>query len=490
MYPKKSLLFTLLFTWVGILAAQETDSAKILKTFHSISSHDLLSITEELSSQKYKGRLSGSPEYLKAAEWCASQFELWGLKPGNNGSWFQFFPNAYSEIYSKGNVIYDGSEGTERELVFPDEYMPGSNSDSGTVTGEMVFAGHGITAPELGYDDYLNVNVKGKIVILETGIPYTKNDSVQGRWTPYAYHRYKFKNAIDHGAIGLLYVGTIANPNTSFTKGFIYAHISEKVAEELFAGSGKEYKKVKEQLAAFQMPSFVLDPKQKISITAETKNFPDSKSCNVVGLIEGSDPVLKNEVIIVGGHLDGQGYLGELFPSALDNASGIADIMGAAKALAESGIKPKRSVLFILIGGEECGLYGSKFYADHPLFPVEKTVFMINLDMVGNGTGFFVSSGKSYPEIYSHFENGNNKYIHRKIDASEWRKSYGRPRSDAANFENAGIKTLSLWTSEGIFPVYYHHPKDKTDVLTPEIMEDAAKLLYLGILGVANDEEL
>jgi len=164
--------------------------------------------------------------------------------------------------------------------------------------------------------------------------------------------------------------------------------------------------------------------------------------------------------------------------------------MTAAKALAQSEVKPKRSVLFILIGGEECGLYGSKYYADHPLFPIEKTVFMINLDMVGNGTGFYVSSGKSFPEIYCHFEKANQDFLHRKMDASEWRKSYGRPRSDAANFENAGIKTLSLWTSGGVFPVYYHHPKDKTDVLTPEIMEDAAKLLYLGILGVANDIDL
>ena len=87
MFLKKSLLFVLFFTCFEILSAQESDSAKILKTFHSISSHDLLKITEELSSEKYKGRLSGSPEYLKAAEWCAAQFKQWGLKPANNGSW-------------------------------------------------------------------------------------------------------------------------------------------------------------------------------------------------------------------------------------------------------------------------------------------------------------------------------------------------------------------------------------------------------------------
>jgi Zn-dependent M28 family amino/carboxypeptidase len=208
----------------------------------------------------------------------------------------------------------------------------------------------------------------------------------------------------------------------------------------------------------------------------------------VVGLIEGSDPELKDEVIIIGGHLDGQGSMGNVvFPGALDNASGVSDILGVAKALATSEIKPKRSVLFILFGGEECGLYGSEFYAKNPLFPIEKTKLMINLDMVGNGTGFYLANGKSYPELYKHFESANNNFIHRQMDASEWSKNYGRPRSDESNFEKAGIKTFGMWTRNSVFPVYYHHPKDKTDVLTPEIMEDAAKLLYLGVLGVAND---
>ena len=470
--------------------SQNIETEKILKTFHSISSHDLLKIADELSSEKYKGRLSGSPEYLESAKWCASKMESWGVKPGNNGSWFQYFDNAYSEVHSKEKVVYSAQNGKETELQFPDDFMPGSNSASGTVSGEIVYVGYGISAPELGYNDYKNVDVKGKIIIMETGIPYTKNDSVQARWTPYSYHRYKFKNAVEHGAKGMLYVGTIANPNTSYLESFIYAHISEKIVEQILADAGKNYSDVKKELIEMKMPSFALSSQQKVTIEANTKHFPDGKSCNMVGLIEGSDPILKNEVIIVGAHLDGQGYLGELFPSALDNASGVADIMGAAKALAQSEVKPKRSVLFILIGGEECGLYGSKFYTDNPIFPIEKTVCMINLDMVGNGTGFFVSSGKSYPEIYRHFETTNQNFLHRKMEASEWRKSYGRPRSDAANFENAGIKTLSLWTRDSVFPVYYHHPKDKTDVLTPEIMEDAAKLLYLGILGVANDERL
>lgn len=470
--------------------SQNEKEEGLLKAFHTISSNDILKYAEELSSEKYKGRLSGSPEYLDAAQWCAGKFEEWGIQPANNGSFFQYFPNEYSEVFTKGSVIYSPGKGKKTSLRFPDDYFPGANSASGKITGNLVYVGYGISAPELGYDDYANIDVKGKIILLEPGLPYTKNDSTMLKWNDYAYHRYKARNAVKHGAAGMLYISNLANPNTVNLENFVYAHISSDMARKMISDAGKDYEVLKKDLREMKTPSFALPQNQKVAISAKTNYFPDAQACNVVGFLEGSDPVLKNEVIIVGGHLDGQGYLGELLPGALDNASGVVDILGAAKALAQSEVKPKRSVLFMMIGGEECGLYGSEFYAKNPLFPIEKTVLMINLDMVGNGTGFYIENGKSFPELFSHFEKANNDYLHRKMTASEVRKNFGRPRSDASHFENAGIKTFSLYTSESVHPVYYHHPLDKTDVLTPEIMEDAARLLYLGILGVANDESL
>ncbi|HRX10168.1 MAG TPA: M28 family peptidase [Draconibacterium sp.] len=480
-----TLIFALSFAFLSHSQTSKTES--IEKTFHSISSNELLEFAKELSSDKYKGRLSGSPEYFEAAKWCAAKFAEWGVKPAFNGSYFQEFRNEYSEVLSLGEVVYSGKN-MQKTLSFPDDYLPGSNSASGKVSGQLVYVGYGITAPELGYDDYKNVDVKGKIIILESGIPYSKNDTTLAKWTPYAYHRYKFRNAVKHGAAGMIYASLIANPNTVNLDNFVYAHVSNNVVEQIFLDAGKDYNAVKTDLQQMKNPSFAFPEEQKISISAETKYFPNAVACNVVGLIEGSDLELKDEIIIIGGHLDGQGSMGNVvFPGALDNASGVSDILGAAKALATSEIKPKRSVLFILFGGEECGLYGSEFYVKNPLFPIEKTKLMINLDMVGNGTGFYLANGKSYPELYNHFESANNSFIHRQMDASEWSKNYGRPRSDESNFEKAGIKTFGMWTRNSVFPVYYHHPKDKTDVLTPEIMEDAAKLLYLGILGVAND---
>lgn len=464
-----------------------------INAFHAISSHDLLEYATELSSSKYGGRLSGSPGYEASARWVAGKMEEWGLSPAvGDSSYFHWFPNAWTEILNPGKVtlLPSGTGGIgNRKLIFPEDYYPGSNSASGNVTGEVIYAGFGITAPGLGYDDYAGLDVKGKIVMLEPGVPYEKNDSILAKWEPYSYHRYKFQRARELGAAGLLYTGLVANPNTSWIEGFVYAHISEEVANDLLRGSGKKYGDLKSTIVKTMQPlSFPLN--RRVSISASTRHFPDSRSCNVAAMIEGNDPVLKKEAIIIGAHLDAVGSPGTLFPGALDNASGCADLMGAARALASSSVKPARTVIFVFFGGEECGLYGSRHCIDDPLWPQEKVAFMINLDMVGNGTGFLLAGGNSFPGILHHFTSGSDSLIHRAISTTPSRKSYGRPRTDGAVFEKAGYKVLSLWTTGTVKTVYYHQPLDNTDALTPEIMEDAAKLLYLGILGAANDKSL
>jgi Zn-dependent M28 family amino/carboxypeptidase len=189
----------------------------------------------------------------------------------------------------------------------------------------------------------------------------------------------------------------------------------------------------------------------------------------------------------LGAHLDAVGSPGCLFPGALDNASGSVDILAASRALAASSVKPARTIIFAFFGGEECGLFGSKKMVESPVWPIEKVVCMINLDMVGNGTGFHLANGKTFPEILKYFEEANAKYLHRDFGSSLARVSYSRPRTDGAIFEKAGYKVMHLYTSGTVKTVYYHAPLDHTDALTPEIMEDAAKLLYLGVLGLANN---
>jgi hypothetical protein len=484
----KLVFLLLLFLAASNLYAQDRENA-IRTTFHTISSNDMLNDAVEITSAKYGGRLSGSPGYLAAAQWVESELRKAGVRPGlKDSTYLQYFPNAYSDVLTAGSVtLLAGKNNAGKEYRFPDDYFPGSNSAPGSVSGEVVYVGFGISAPELGYDDYQNIDVKGKILLMETGVPYGANDSIQRKWEPYSYHRYKFQHAKELGAAGLLYVSKIANPNTSFLKGFVYAHVGEPVAEELFAGTGNTYAEIHAGVVKNMQPNSMALNK-KMRITASTRYFPDSRSCNIVGMIKGSDPKLKDEAIILGAHFDAVGSPGCLFPGALDNASGSVDILATAKALAASAVKPGRTVIFIFFGGEECGLYGSKMSVESPFWPKDKVLCMINLDMVGNGTGLSLAGGKTYPEMLKYFSDANDKYIHRDFSASENRPTFSRPRTDGAIFERADYKTLALYTSGTVKTVYYHHPLDNTDALTPEIMEDAAKLLYLGVLGLSNDK--
>ncbi len=467
-----------------------------LGVLHSISSHDLMDYVDEISGDKYRGRLSGTPEYMEVAGWVADNLKAWGIKPGgDNGTYFQMFDMPYSDMKNAGTLSIQMESGGENLAInysFPDDYYPGTNSDSGTVTAEVIYVGFGITAPELGYDDYEGMDVQGKIVVIDANTPYAGDDEdITLQWVPYSYHQFKLDNAKRHGAAGLLYIGKLANPNTSFNEGLVYAHVDTHVAEHLFFETGKTHSEVLEEMQGSLEPaSFAME--KTATISAELVRHPEGRAANVVGIIEGSDPTLKDEVIILGGHLDAVGYLGVVMPGALDNASGVADIMGAAKALASSPVPPKRSILFLFIGGEECGLLGSAEYTKRPVFPKEKTVMFFNLDMVGHGTGLSVGGGLTYPQIYSHFEAANEAYLHRPLRTSEARVSNGRPRSDSVIFQRAGFRTMSFGTSGRVpgISTYYHDPRDTADTLTPEIMEDVTKMIFVGVTGLANDPEL
>ncbi|MGM0504396.1 MAG: hypothetical protein ACQESQ_07225, partial [Bacteroidota bacterium] len=207
---RKIILSLLLLFGTYSLRSQEFDLNSLPETFHSISSHEILDYAKKLSSEEFKGRLSGSPEFMQAANWVANQLESWNVKPmGDDGTYFQYFDNPYTEIYSSGSVeyIYKDKKGNKiiKDYQFPEEYFPGQNSGSGTIESELVYVGYGITAPELGYDDYAGVDVTGKIIVMESGLPVGRNNPDMEKWVPYDYHQYKFNNAVEHGAIGWLY---------------------------------------------------------------------------------------------------------------------------------------------------------------------------------------------------------------------------------------------------------------------------------------------
>ncbi len=485
------LLFLIYFT---AATAQDEDQfdRPLLNAMHSISSHDLLEYVKIQCDDKFQGRLTGTPEYQACAEWLAGEFSKWGISPaGENGTWYQWFEVPYTVIHPGCAVLLHIPVANKEEILKPykyvSEYMPGSTSGNGEVTAGVVYAGYGITAPELGYDDYAGIDVKGKIILIERETPVSPSAGAEkfSPWYIYSFHQTKLENAVKHGAIGMLYnYGPIGNPNNSYDANFIYVHVGDSVVHDIFSGTGKDHAQIVRNINENLKPHSFSTGKV-VTIVMKTSHYPHGKGSNVLGLIKGSDPDLGKETIIIGAHLDHLGKCYEIIPGANDNASAVAVMMGVAKALAGSKIPLKRSVLFIAFGSEEQALLGSKAYIKNPVMPLDRSI-LINMDGVGIGQSINANAGKDFPLLWSFIENANKKYIHRHLTTNSF-PNLGRPRLDASIFMSAGVPSLSFSTFGSAN--FYHIPQDNIDIIKPEIMEDLAQLLFVSVIEMANSDK-
>jgi hypothetical protein len=468
---------------------REFSEEALLKAMHGISSHTLYNYVNELSSEKYEGRLTGTRGYDDAAQWGADLFKLWNLRPlGDRGSYFQDFPNAYTLVLDGGEVTLHvpvGKRDTLRKSYrYEDDFYPGSTSDAGSVTADVVYVGYGISAPELGYDDYHDVDVKGKIVMMEPEIPVSpdKQPELFRKWRPYSFHDYKMKNAFAHGVAGVLYNYHIVNPNCVFIRGLVISYVGKSVINDVFLGTGKTRDTLVQRIRRNLAPvSFSTG--RTATIRCTTEHHPEGIGRNVLAFLEGSDPALKNEVIIVGAHLDHLGKNHLLMPGANDNASGAAVLLGCAEAIAQTSGLTKRSVLFILFGAEEQGVKGSEYYLAHPPIPNARVKGFINLESIGRGEKLSVGAGKNYPQLWDVVDRNNRKYIHRSIVADST-ANLGRPRQDAAHFLRANIPTIGIGTygAKPLPVATYHTTHDKIGYITPEILEDITQLVFLSVV--------
>ncbi|MCI4446194.1 MAG: M20/M25/M40 family metallo-hydrolase [Candidatus Aminicenantes bacterium] len=502
-------LFLILFFLLGLnpifplsQARSNNDYQELPPVFHSISSNQLLEYVRELSSEKYGGRLCGTQEFNQAAAWVSSLLSSWGVEPaGDNGSYLQAFPDPYTLVLDKGEVSLHFFVGKNQSknldeikkyYKYEDDYFPGATSASGEITGEVVYVGYGITAPELGYDDYKNVDVRGKIVLMENEVPVSpeKDPELFKKWRPYSFHQYKLQNAAAHGAKGLLYFyGPIINPNNDYIEGFIYSHVGQEVVNDIFAGTGKTYQQTVEKIRKTLKPQSFATGKI-FTIRNRTEHHPEGIGYNLLAKITGTDPQLKDQAIIIGGHLDHVGRCPELMPGANDNASAVAVMLGLAEALKKGQIKLKRTILLAFFGAEEQGVKGSEYYLQHPVFPLRETVAFINMDGVGSGEEIFALAGKNFPWLFSPFEKANSSFIHRKLETNYW-ANLARPRLDAARFMDKNIPSISFSASgSNISYPAYHNTRDNLKIINPEIMEDMARLLFLATIELANSSVL
>lgn len=453
------------------------------KALYCTSTDDMKEWMTYLTSPELRGRLSGDIGFDKAANYVADKFKEWGLEPGgDNGTYFQEFDHPYTIVPCDSGYftlyVPVGKDWVAKRYDYPDHYMVGGTSDTGLIEGgELVYVGYGITAPELGYDSYAGVDVKGKVVVCERDVPYHGTDEdTQRAWMPYQYHNFKMTNAVKHGAAGMVYISTAGNPNPGFNPGFIYVCMSDSCAADIFAGTGKNYREVKAKMDETLKPnSFKIN--KKVDIKAYGEFHPEGKTRNVIGIVRGTDPTLAPEYVTIGAHLDHIGFQPYYCPGAMDNASGSVIIMGAAKAVATSGYKPKRTLVFVLFAGEETGLFGSDWLANHPIMPNENCKALINIDCLGSGYGLGCSVAPKYFSLTDYVKAANDKSVHRPFVTVPGRdKIVTRPRSDEANFFLKGIPTITPFAfGGGRSP--YHVPGDTMDYLDFDLMHDAAKLM-------------
>ncbi len=457
--------------------------------YHSINANEIYDFVDYMSGDDLKGRLAGSPEYTQCAQWAANLFSSWGLLPGgDNGYYFQNFPIQYTNVKGIGKLNLSTPD-KHYSFDVDRDYYPGIHTASGYYKGDVVYAGYSISAPEFNYDDYAGIDVKGKVALIDAGVPVNKSDKQYNDWfEKYSSTVSKVENAYKHGAKGVLILVKSPHPGIIHHNDFIYAHISDNVANVLLSQNNETIGSLRSKILATGKPASMAINNAQIEMEFASDHAPLSQTQNVIGYIAGSDPKLQDSPIIVGAHLDHLGAPGVVFPGALDNASGSAIVMSLAKALAQSGIKPLRPIVFILFGAEEPGMIGSKFYVKNPLFALDKTLCMFNLDMVGNGNSLRVSGAESFPKLKAIFVNNSSAKLNRILYTSIYEPAKGRMYTDGEIFNFNGVPAFSVGVRDKLGRTYYHVPEDRIETMTPRIMEDVAKLLFLSINDIACDK--
>jgi Zn-dependent M28 family amino/carboxypeptidase len=361
---------------------------------------------EFLASDLLQGRDTGSVGYDIGASYVASQFRAIGLTPGGTGGgWYEQVPFRRSvHAAAPTAALVAGGQTVTLEPKKDIAVRPSLIEQSRHIDAPLVFAGHGLSDRRLGIDDYSGLDVRGKIVVVMEGTPTGLDSEVSAH-----LNSYKQIVAASKGAAGLIEIaGTGSRPNFNLLSYYdrpvvdwvdptgksksqstslpLSAAISGDVAAKLFAAAGKNFSQV---LAASQkrgtLKGFALPGRFTLDDKMEWKDFT---SPEVIGVLPGSDPSLKDQYVVLMGHLDHLGVKtdpqpGEdaIYNGALDNAAGVATMLEAAREFVSSGKPPRRSVLFIANTGEEKGLRGADYFAAHPTVPADKIVSVVDLDM-------------------------------------------------------------------------------------------------------------
>jgi hypothetical protein len=450
-----------------------------------ITADKLLADVAHLADPALDGRLAGSPGYVTAARWAAERFKSLGLEPGGEDGYLQWFDIEYNAFTATPTLAVAGADGAFEDCAIGADFTARGFSGSGDLSSSVAFVGYGLSQPDRGYDDYAGLDVTGKVVLCFKPNPsWAPGDSTT--WAPGSQTpRQKSLVAQAHGAIGLLWFETAAPgkparaPIGSVLHGpgvmpvhFPQLEISEAVAEKLLGGGAGEAARLRGLIDQATKPhSRALEATAKVSVYADySAKHP---TCNVVGVLRGSDPQLAAQALVIGGHLDHVGRQGPglYFPGANDNASGASAVLRLAEAFARAGVKPARTVVFVLFSSEESGLEGAKWHAAHPFLPMKDTAAMFNLDCVACGDSIQVGSGKTSPELWA-----RARALDEAGDKFMVTRTWADGGADAAPFHQAGVKTL-YWVTTNSYP-HLHAPADQPETLNGPLYEKLVRLCF------------
>lgn len=509
---KQLILLTAFTFFVFSGIAQKANPGKAMEV---ITGSKMKAHIDFLASDELLGRNTPSPGLDTAAAYIARTFAKFGVQPVN-GSFFHPVPLVIQSL-GNDNFVEITSNGTVQSLKIKTEFVPYEISANGEASGQVVFAGYGITAPEYNYDDYANIDVRGKIVVVmrhepgedEPGSVFKGIENTQ-----YAFNDAKAENAIKRGAVGLLIVTDPLNHQMITPRGFPWPSLSRILPDDALPMTlsdtsqripvvhvGKEVINL-----LFESVDSLKSIQRKIdsTLTPMSREFPsisvkmktsvvgnEVKTNNIIGIIPGTDPKLKNEYVIVGAHYDHVGFIKNqpegtdyIINGADDNASGTAGLLAVAEAFSAIKIKPKRSVLLMAFSAEEKGLFGSEAYVRRPIFPLANTVAMLNMDMISRNhiDSLDLEGANVSPDLVKIVQS-ENKGVNLKISLNKDEHVGG---SDHASFYKKNIPFLFFFAG---LHSDYHTVRDNPDSINPDKAARISRLVFKTTWYIANDNK-
>ncbi|PYS51588.1 MAG: aminopeptidase [Acidobacteria bacterium] len=458
-----------------------------------------------LARDEMKGRGDGSPELEQAADYIASQFRAFGLKPaGDDRTYFQKFELTTGADFGSKNELQLNGE----NLKVNTDFVPIAFSNTAEFEGPVVFAGYGITAPELHYDDYQGIDANAKVVVILRHEPQELDPASPfngTNFTPHAAFINKAINAKQHGAKGIVFItdpnNHAADPDTvgdaariDETADFGISAVQARRAPvmKLFKDAGKDLAAIQKKMDSdLKSQSFELTGR-RVRIATEVHRTRKTVR-NVVGVLPGTDATLQNEYVVAGAHYDHLGLgdrnslapsqIGQIHHGADDNASGTSGVLELARVAAKNKQSFKRSILFMTFAGEELGLLGSSYFVNHSTIPLSDITAMINMDMIGRLTNdrLFVGGVGTSPNFRAWLEDFN-KSAGLKLDYSD----SGFGASDHTSFNAKKIPVLFIFSG---LHSDYHKPSDTYDKINAPGAVKILSLVYPMLVKAANEVE-